>query len=98
MSRMRFRRTTKQLPTFCQLRARRGVRPAAFSLIELVIVIIIIGILAAIAIPRFGSASSGSGESSLRADLVIVRRAINMYFVEHGSNYPDGTNIRSRRP
>ena len=63
----------------------------AFSLIELVIVIVILGIIAAIAIPRIGSGSRNAGESALRANLASLRNAVDWYYGEHHNVYP-GTN------
>ena len=59
-----------------------------FSLIELVIVIVIIGILAAIAIPRMSSATAGAGNSALSGDLAVLRNAIDLYSSEHGNTFP----------
>ena len=44
--------------------ARRTQRTRAFSLIELVIVVVIIGIIAGIAVPRIGSASAGANAAA----------------------------------
>ena len=60
----------------------------AFSLVELVIVIVIIGVIAAIAIPRIGNASQNAREAALRADLKLLRDAIELYTVEHGGDVP----------
>ncbi len=60
----------------------------AFSLVELVIVIVILGIVAAIAVPRISSASKNSGETALKANLNTIRTAIDLYFSQHGSTYP----------
>lgn len=62
---------------------RRG-----FSLIELVIVIVIIGIIAAIAIPRMSRGAEGAAESSLKANLAVLRNAIDLYHSEHEGEYP----------
>jgi prepilin-type N-terminal cleavage/methylation domain-containing protein len=62
---------------------RRG-----FSLIELVIVIVIIGIIAAIAIPRMSRGAEGAAESSLRANLAVLRNAIDLFHTEHEGLYP----------
>jgi len=53
---------------------RRG-----FTLVELLVVIIVIAVLAAIAIPKFASSSQRSKESSLRANLKVVRNAVEMF-------------------
>lgn len=63
--------------------ARRG-----FSLIELVIVIVIIGIIAAIAIPRMSRGAEGANDSALKANLAVLRSAIDLYHTEHEGKYP----------
>ncbi len=60
----------------------------AFSLIELVIVVVIIGIIGAIAIPRMSRGASGAADSSLVADLAVMRSAIDLYKAEHGGDLP----------
>jgi prepilin-type N-terminal cleavage/methylation domain-containing protein len=67
-----------------------------FTLVELIIVIIILGILAALAIPQFTTSTQDAKESTLKADLAVLRNAVNLYFHEHSSTYPgavkeDGT-------
>jgi general secretion pathway protein G len=57
----------------------------AFTLIEVVIVIVIIGIIAAIAIPRFSKAGEGSAEAALQADLAVMHRAVSYYEAEHAA-------------
>ena len=59
-----------------------------FSLIELVIVVVILGLIAGIAIPRFTQASRGSAEAALRADLKMLREAIDLYAAEHNGDWP----------
>ncbi len=64
-------------------------RPArsAFSLVELVIVVTIIGVLASIAVPRMTGASAGAKANALQATLANVRKTIDIYYAEHGQ-YP----------
>ncbi len=57
---------------------RRG-----FSLIELVIVIIIMGVISAIAIPRMISGADNADITGLRADLAVLRGAMEMCRYEH---------------
>lgn len=64
----------------------RRTRRTAFSLAELVIVVVIIGIVASIAVPRVSSARVGAAES-LAATIDNVRQAIDLYYAEHG-RYP----------
>lgn len=69
---------------------QRAVR--GFTLIELLIVVIIIAILAAIAIPQFSSSSGDAQESALDANLATVRSSIELYRVQHANVYP-GINV-----
>lgn len=62
----------------------------AFSLIELVIVTVIIGIIGAIAIPRFGDLVGRSEENRLIMDLARVQSALDRYEAEHGAPASDG--------
>ena len=60
----------------------------AFSLIELVIVVVILGIIGAIALPRMSRGAAGATDSSLVADLAVMRNAIDLYQAEHNGAYP----------
>lgn len=59
-----------------------------FTLIELLIVVIILAILAAIAIPQFSSSTSDAQLSALDANLSTVRSAIEQYKAQHNNVYP----------
>ncbi|OIQ96184.1 type II secretion system protein G precursor [mine drainage metagenome] len=61
---------------------------SGFTLVELLIVVIILAILAAIVIPQFSGASTDAKESALDADLSALRSAIELYKVQHGGNNP----------
>jgi general secretion pathway protein G len=65
-----------------------------FTLIELLIVVIIIAILAAIAIPQFSSSSGDAQESAMGANLSTLRSAIELYRVQHGNTYPSKTSSK----
>jgi prepilin-type N-terminal cleavage/methylation domain-containing protein len=62
------------------LRNRKG-----FTLIELLIVVVIIGILAAIAIPKFAATKDKAKLASLKTDLGNIRTAQEAYFSD--ANY-----------
>ncbi len=66
----------------------RTRRSKAFTLVELLVVIIIIGILAAVAIPQFGDSSKQAKESALKENLRMLRASIEKYHVDHTSTYP----------
>lgn len=64
----------------------------AFSLIELVIVIIIMGVISAIAIPRMMKGADNADVTGLQADLAVLRGSIEMYRYEHAA-FPQAVNI-----
>ena len=71
-------------------------RSRGFTLVELIIVIIIIGIIATLAIPQFIDSTVDAQEARLLGDLAVMRNAINLYYHQHSSTYPgavkeDGT-------
>jgi len=64
-----------------------------FTLIELMIVVVIIGILAALAIPRFMQASLKSKVSEARLVLKQIYTAAREYYQESGQYPPTVTDI-----
>ena len=65
-------------------------RRQAFTLIELLIVVAIIAILAAIAVPNFLEAQTRSKVSRVKADMRSVATALEAYAVDNNS-YPTGS-------
>ncbi len=63
-------------------------RPSAFTLIELMIIVAIIGILTAIAIPKFASLIRSSGEANGKGNLASLRSALNVYYGDLEGQYP----------
>ena len=59
-----------------------------FTLIEILIVVIILGILAAIVIPQFAGASDDARKSSTASQLQTLRSAVELYKLQHGDSYP----------
>lgn len=81
-------------------------RCSGFSLVELVIVVVIIGVVAAIVVPRVSGASERSKQSALAGNLAMIQACIDRYTAEHqgltpsqkadGSEDSDSTNFIAR--
>jgi len=68
---------------------KRNNRNKGFTLVEILIVVIILGILAAIVIPQFTNASQDARKSSLASQLQTLRSQIELYKLQHGDALPD---------
>jgi prepilin-type N-terminal cleavage/methylation domain-containing protein len=61
---------------------------AGFTLVELLIVVIILAILAAIIVPQFSSATIDAQEAALDANLNRMRSVIELFQAQHNGMYP----------
>ena len=59
-----------------------------FTLVEILIVVIILGILAAIVVPQFTEASDDAKQSTMASNLQTLRSQIELYYIKEGG-YPD---------
>jgi general secretion pathway protein G len=66
---------------------------SGFTLVELLIVVIILGILAAVVIPQFNTAAAESKEAALASNLATIRQAIELYKVQHNDSFPGATIV-----
>lgn len=63
-----------------------------FTLIELMIVVAIIGILAAIAIPKFAELIRKSSEGASKGNLGSLRSALSIYYGDMEGQYPSAAS------
>ena len=66
---------------------------SGFTLVEILIVVVILGILAAIVIPQFTEASTEAKTSSLCTDLQTMRSQIELYKIQHNDALPNMTVV-----
>ncbi len=61
---------------------------SGFTLVEILIVVVILGILAAIVIPQFTDASTEAKYASLASNLQMLRAQIELYKIQHNDDPP----------
>ena len=64
-----------------------------FTLVEILIVVIILGILAAIVIPQFTNASSDARTNSVKSTLQTLRGQIELFKIQHADTPPAATAL-----
>jgi general secretion pathway protein G len=55
---------------------------AGFTLVELLVVIVILAVLAAIVVPKFLGAGERSREAALKSDLKVLRNAVALFYTD----------------
>ncbi len=70
----------------------------AFTLIEILVVVVLLGILAAVVIPTVANSTTSAKDSTLAVDLQLLRRVILIYKSQHlevAPGYPDGDTTQA---
>ena len=68
-------------------------RRKGFMLLELIIVVAIIGILAAVAIPNLVGMTDEAKVAKIQSDLSTIGTAMEVYHVKKGGTYPDNLSV-----
>ena len=73
-------------------------KETAFTLIEILVVVVLLGILAVVVLPLVAGSSISAKESALAHDLNMLRRFALIYKIQHlevGPGYPDGDTTQA---
>ncbi len=71
---------------------RRTAASRAFTLVEILIVVVILGILAAIVVPQFAGAAEESRRSAFVTELKVFMDGAELYRAREGQHVPDGSS------
>jgi len=73
-------------------------RPNGFTLVEILIVVVLLAIIAAVALPQFSNASVKARESMLADDLRLMRTQLTVWKGQHrgvSPGYPNGDTTQA---
>lgn len=74
------------------MQVRNRGRNRAFTLVEILIVVVILGILAAIVVPQFTNAANDARGGNLTTQLQTLNNQIELFAARNNGNYPDLAN------
>ena len=72
--------------------ADRVTRRSGFTLIEILIVVVILGILASIIVPQFADAQSSTRAAAMRTQLKTIRGQVAAWRIQNGNAMPGGSS------
>lgn len=75
-----------------------GRSAKGFSLVELVVVVLILGIIAAVAAPRMFDTAGDAKSNGTRQSLSVLRDSIELYRAQNGSYPPAATLAAALKP
>lgn len=70
----------------------RAPRRDAFTLVEVLLVVVIMAILAATVVPQFTESSADANDAALKFNLHTLRSQIELYKMQHGGSVPTITS------
>ncbi|MEQ1892849.1 MAG: type II secretion system major pseudopilin GspG [Planctomycetota bacterium] len=75
------------------MQIQRNNRRAGFTLAELMVVIVIIGLLATLVVPNVMKKLFAANKTKAVADIVAISGAIEQYAIENAGRYPDSLEV-----
>ena len=70
---------------------KRGQKQTGFTIVELLIVIVVIGILAAIALVAYGNVQQRARDASRKSDLAQIAKALHRYNIDNNTYTGSGS-------
>ncbi len=68
-----------------------------FTIVELLIVVIVVGILAAITIVAFNGIQGRAKFTKINSELIAMRESIELYYIDNGTYPPNGNTFTYQR-
>lgn len=66
-------------------------RTRGFTLVEILIVVVILGILAAVVVPQYADATDDASRKTTFHEVQRLRKAVEVYLIRHAGELPDVT-------
>ncbi len=74
--------------TLRRMQKKRAAGDSGFTLVELLVVVVIIGVLVAIAVPMYLNYRKGAANKSAESDVRAAVSAVEQFYTENGNVYP----------
>lgn len=75
------------------MKTQRQDPRAGFTLAELMVVIVIIGLLATLVVPNVVSKLGKANKTKAKADIVQIAKAVEDYVIDNNGRFPDGLEV-----